>query len=45
LRGVQANEQAKVWKTIIYELKKRQKEKGYLSLTIHAQAIIWRKPL
>jgi ubiquinone/menaquinone biosynthesis C-methylase UbiE len=27
LRGVQANEQAKVWKTIIYELKKRQKEK------------------
>jgi ubiquinone/menaquinone biosynthesis C-methylase UbiE len=44
LHRIQTNKQTEIWKTILDEFKKRQREKGYLPLTIHANAIIWRKP-
>jgi ubiquinone/menaquinone biosynthesis C-methylase UbiE len=44
LHRIQKNEQMKIWKTILDEFRKRQREKDYLPLTIHAHAIIWRKP-
>jgi SAM-dependent methyltransferase len=44
LHRIQTNEQTEIWKTILDKLRKRQREKGYLPLTIHAHAIIWRKP-
>lgn len=44
LHRIPTDEQTKIWKTILDEFRKRQREEGYLSLTIHAHAIIWRKP-
>jgi SAM-dependent methyltransferase len=44
LHRIPTDEQTKIWETILDEFRKRQREKGYLPLTIHANAIIWRKP-
>jgi len=44
LNKIQTNEQTEIWETILDEFRKRQREKGYLPLTIHAHGIIWRKP-
>ncbi|HCE97368.1 MAG TPA: hypothetical protein DER10_02610 [Elusimicrobia bacterium] len=44
LHGLPANEQTAAWETILCEFKKRRREKDCLPLTLHAQAIIWRKP-
>ena len=44
LHRIQTNEQTEIWETILDEFRKRQRDKGYLPLTIHANAIIWRKP-
>jgi hypothetical protein len=40
LHRIPTDEQTKIWKTILDEFRKRQREEGYLSLTIHAHAII-----
>jgi ubiquinone/menaquinone biosynthesis C-methylase UbiE len=44
LHRIKTDEQMEVWKTILDEFRKIEREKGYLPLTIHAKAIIWRKP-
>ena len=44
LHRLPANKRMEAWETILCEFKKRRKEKGYLPLTLHARAIIWRKP-
>ena len=44
LRSTQANKQSPTWENILNEFRKILREKGRLPLTIHARAVIWRKP-